>query len=58
MEQYTQEQIETAQRTYRAIAKAPKDKRTFAQVLAEAFIAGMTAQEQITANAQRSHVGT
>lgn len=58
MEQYTREQLETAKRTYSAIAKAPKDLRTFAQALAEAFIAGMTAQEQITANAQRSQAGT
>ena len=57
MEKYTQEQMETAKRTYGAIAKAPKDKRTFAQALAEAFIAGMIMQEQISANAQRSQSG-
>ena len=49
--------METAKRTYGAIAKAPKDKRTFAQALAEAFIAGMIMQEQISANAQRSQSG-
>lgn len=56
MARYTADQTEMVKRTYKAIAAAPTNKRTFAEALAEAFMNGMETQEQIHANIQRAAI--
>lgn len=41
--------VEEGKRLFEIIDRAPSDKRTLANMIAEAFINGMAAQERLTA---------